>query len=79
MQNRLLKRVLSGTPKDTPKVLSPLLTKEEAAGYLRVSQRTFERMRARKDAPAFIRISRRVWYRICDLENFIEAHRGEDA
>ena len=38
---------------------SPFLTQAEAAGFLRVSQRSLERWRVTGEGPKFIRISRK--------------------
>ena len=48
-----------------------LLVQQEAAEYLRVSQRTLERWRVAGTTPAYIKAGRRVLYRECDLEDWI--------
>jgi excisionase family DNA binding protein len=48
-----------------------LLTQREAAGLLRLSERTLERLRVTGLGPRFVRTGRLVRYRECDLEEWI--------
>jgi predicted DNA-binding transcriptional regulator AlpA len=49
-----------------------LLNQREAAGYLRLSERTLERWRVSGDGPEFVKAGRRVLYRQVDLESWID-------
>lgn len=44
-----------------------LLTQREAADYLRLSERTLERLRITGNGPAFVKLRRRVLHRDLDL------------
>jgi excisionase family DNA binding protein len=48
-----------------------LLTQREAAEYLRLSERTLERLRVTGDGPAFVKLGRRVLYRDHDLLEWV--------
>jgi excisionase family DNA binding protein len=48
-----------------------LLTQREAAGYLRLSERTLERLRVTGTGPVYVKAGRRVLYREADLEAWI--------
>ena len=50
---------------------SPLLTPDEAAAWLRSSERTLERWRSEGTGPLFVRLGRRVAYRLNDLETWV--------
>jgi predicted DNA-binding transcriptional regulator AlpA len=51
---------------------TPLLTPDEAAAWLRSSERTLERWRGEGAGPRFVRLGRRVVYRLADLETWID-------
>jgi excisionase family DNA binding protein len=51
--------------------MSPLLTQQEAAEYLRLSVRTLERMRLQGNGPRFVKCGRRVFYLLRDLDAWI--------
>jgi excisionase family DNA binding protein len=57
---------------------SPLLTHDEAAAWLRSSERTLERWRGNGTGPRFVRLGRRVVYRPEDLEAWVEDRRCSD-
>lgn len=61
---------------------TPLLTPEQAGEYLRTHPRTLANWRVSGDGPAFCRIGRRPFYRLADLDAFINArhfnHRGAE-
>jgi excisionase family DNA binding protein len=48
-----------------------MLTTSEAAGYLRLSKRTLERIRVSGLGPKFVKYGRTVRYRQCDLDQWI--------
>jgi predicted DNA-binding transcriptional regulator AlpA len=48
-----------------------MLTQREVAHYLRLSERTLERLRVTGDGPAFVKLLRRVLYRQADLDEWI--------
>lgn len=48
--------------------VSGLLTEKEAAEFLRISPRTLQKYRQRRQGPAFVRLLRSVRYRQEDLE-----------
>jgi excisionase family DNA binding protein len=48
-----------------------LLTQREAAGVLRLSERTLERLRVAGGGPVYVKAGRLVRYREADLENWI--------
>jgi hypothetical protein len=50
-----------------------LLNQREAADYLRLSERTLERMRLLGTGPRYVKASRLVRYRDEDLESWIAA------
>ena len=50
-----------------------LLNQREAANYLRLSERTLERMRLLGTGPRYVKASRLIRYRDEDLENWIAA------
>jgi excisionase family DNA binding protein len=52
-----------------------LLTSQEAAEVLRLSERTLERLRVTGDGPAFSKLGRRVLYRETDLETWVSGRR----
>lgn len=57
----------------TPPPASGLLTTAEAAGYLRLSRRSMERLVAGRQVPV-VHIGRRVLLRQADLDAFIAGH-----
>ena len=50
---------------------SRLLRQAEVAEYLRLSERTLERLRVGGNGPAFVKLGHRVLYRRADLEKWI--------
>ena len=48
--------------------MSPLLTQREAAGLLRLSERTLERLRVSGGGPKFVRAGHSIRYRVQDIE-----------
>jgi excisionase family DNA binding protein len=48
-----------------------MLTSHEAAGYLRLSQRTLERLRVSGQGPKFVKCGRSVRYQRSALEEWI--------
>lgn len=48
-----------------------LLNQREASAFLRLSERTLERLRLTGDGPRFVKAGRRVVYRAEDLEAWI--------
>ena len=52
--------------------ISPLLTPDEAAAWLRSKARTLERWRHEGRGPAFVCVGRHVAYRLKDLEIWAE-------
>jgi len=44
---------------------------EKAASYLRLSEGWMAKLRMNGDGPKFVRMSRRVFYRRCDLDDWI--------
>jgi excisionase family DNA binding protein len=49
-----------------------LLTRPEAAVYLKTSLQTLENWSRNKQGPAFVRVGRGVRYRLSDLRAFVE-------
>ena len=54
-------------------IKSPLLTLREAAGYLRVSPRELHNLRRSTPPLPVVKIGARVFARLADLDNFIQA------
>jgi predicted DNA-binding transcriptional regulator AlpA len=52
-----------------------LLTQQQAAEMLCLSERTLERWRVTGTGPCHIKAGRAVRYRQCDLEEWVEARR----
>ncbi len=50
-----------------------LLTQSEVAHVLRLSARTLEGLRLRREGPRFVKLSGRVRYRLIDLQKFIDS------
>ena len=50
-----------------------LLKPPEAAAFLRLSQRTLERLRLSGDGPRFCKLRRSIRYRLSDLEAWLSA------
>jgi excisionase family DNA binding protein len=48
-----------------------MLTVHEAADYLRLSQRTLERLRTSGLGPKFVKCGRSIRYRLTDLDQWI--------
>jgi hypothetical protein len=57
-----------------PTAVGPLLTPKESAAYRRCSVRKQDRERAEGRGPPFVRDDGRIFYRLVDLDRFIEAH-----
>ncbi len=53
--------------------LSPLLTSEHAGEYLHLNPRTLANMRVSGRGPRFVRAGRRAFYRVSDLDKWIDA------
>jgi hypothetical protein len=51
-----------------------LITSEESGAILRVHPRTLANWRARGRGPRYIRIGRRPFYRMRDLEEWLDSH-----
>lgn len=51
------------------------LSNDEAAEYLRVSPRTLEKLRTKRQGPAYHKIGRRVVYVLADLQAYLSQHR----
>jgi excisionase family DNA binding protein len=51
----------------------PMLTAQQVAAHLRVSDRKFEQMVHDSDAPPFIRIGRLRRWRPCDVDAWVNA------
>ena len=54
---------------------SNLLTEVEASDALRVSVRTLQGWRSQGRGPGYVRLGRAIRYRICDLAEWVDAHR----
>jgi len=52
-----------------------MLTTAEAAKYLRVGAQALNLMRSANAGPAYVRIGRKVFYRIEDLDSYINANK----
>lgn len=55
------------------------LSNDEAAEYLRISPRTLEKLRTKREGPAYHKIGRRVVYALADLQEFVAKHRRDPA
>jgi len=53
--------------------MEDLLSQEEAARRLKISQRTLERQRVSGDGPPFVKLGRCVRYRLSDLAGYVES------
>lgn len=51
-----------------------MLTQHEAANYVRLSERTLERLRLTGGGPRYAKLGRRVVYRQSDLDGWIASH-----
>lgn len=51
-----------------------LLNQREASAWLKLSERTLERLRLTGDGPRFVKAGRRVLYRQEDLSAWIASH-----
>jgi hypothetical protein len=60
------------TQKDTA---DRLLTQAEFADFRRCSIRTIERERAVGTGCAYVRLGARIFYRLADIDRFVDAHR----
>ena len=54
---------------------NPNLTPDQAAEYLRLSERTLIRWRNRRVGPAWVKVGRRVLYRRSDLDSWMDNQR----
>lgn len=63
------------TTRNTAAPSTPLLTPEQAGEYLRTHPRTLANWRVKGDGPSFCRIGRRPFYRLEELNAFIDARR----
>jgi predicted DNA-binding transcriptional regulator AlpA len=52
----------------------PLFDQNEVAALLGLSPRTLERFRTTGSGPRFARLGRRIFYRECDLNDWVEMH-----
>jgi predicted DNA-binding transcriptional regulator AlpA len=50
-----------------------MLTVHEAAGYLRLSPKSLQRLRGAGDGPRYIRLKGKVLYRESDLDRWLDA------
>lgn len=53
------------------------LSNDEAAEYMRISPRTLEKLRTKRQGPAYHKIGRRVVYVLADLQVYLAQHRCE--
>jgi excisionase family DNA binding protein len=65
------------SPSTATTASSPCLTPQEAAEFLRSTDRTLERWRHTGGGPAFTKVGRRVVYRLADLEEWLAHQRRE--
>lgn len=61
----------SFTETQKPTVLEPLITKEEACRYLKMSPRKIDYLRSNGTLP-YVKLEGQVRFRICDLNMYIE-------
>lgn len=54
---------------------SPFLTTAQAAAYLRLKPCTLERWRSDGGGPAFHKLGGRAYYKLADLDAYVEARR----
>jgi hypothetical protein len=54
----------------SPAIQSPFYSNEEAAAFLKLSPRTLEKLRVVGGGPRFRKFGRRVFYAVCDLEEW---------
>lgn len=54
---------------------TPLLTPDQAGAYLRTHPRTLANWRVRGEGPTFCRIGRRPFYRLAELNAYIEGRQ----
>ena len=59
--------------KSSSTTMSPLMTYQEAAGYLRISLATIDRMVRANELPSVLIRGRRL-FRIRDLDDYIRSH-----
>jgi hypothetical protein len=55
------------------------LSNDEAAEYMRISPRTLEKLRTKRQGPAYHKIGRRVVYGLEDLRSYLAQHRCDPA
>jgi excisionase family DNA binding protein len=68
----IARRVLGDRPQAVINPPEPLLTEEQAAEYLQLSQRALQSWRTRGNGPRYVKISgRAVRYRRTDLDQWI--------
>lgn len=76
---------MSNQPDNTLEVVEieaqTLLTTEQTADYIGLTARTLETWRTKlhHKGPAFIRLGSRVRYRLCDVDQWLEAQRVDPA
>lgn len=59
---------------NTTAPVSPLLTAEQAGGYLKLNPRTLANWRVLGRGPKYVRVGRRPYYRLPDLEVWLAEH-----
>jgi hypothetical protein len=55
------------------------LSNDEAAEFLRISPRTLEKLRCKRQGPAYHKIGRRVVYSLVDLQTYVASNRCDPA
>jgi excisionase family DNA binding protein len=74
LYERLSASLASELTAPNPGATAMLLTQQEAAERLRLSERTLERWRVSGDGPPFVKAGRRVLYHPDDLAAWIATH-----
>lgn len=54
-----------------------LLTRQEAAHYLRLSPQTLANMAVRREGPPYLKVTRKTLYRREDLDAWLRAVQGQ--
>jgi len=52
---------------------------KQAADHIRLNRHTLENWRCQGRGPAFVRVGSRIFYRVKDLDDFLERNRCEPA
>lgn len=73
--DRVTQQLIGGTD-ISQSASSPLLTRQEAAAYCRVSIRKFDQAKANGEL-AYIPLGRAIRYRVSDLEMWLDRQRVE--